>query len=97
MTTAALAPFRLAADFEMLRDRSDAVLAATGARPSIFLANIGPIARHTVRATWGRNLFEAGGIEALDHGGFDDVAAVTAAFQASGADLVCICGSDPRL
>ena len=39
----ALAPIRLAEPFEQLRDLSDQMLARTGARPKIFLANIGRV------------------------------------------------------
>ena len=37
----ALPPMRLAAPFERLRDRSDEILKKTGARPKVFLANLG--------------------------------------------------------
>ena len=37
----------------------------TGARPKIFLANLGTIADFTARATFAKNFFEAGGIEAV--------------------------------
>ena len=33
-------------------------------RPSIFLATLGPLAEHTARVDFARNLFAAGGIEA---------------------------------
>ena len=49
--------------YEALRARSDAHLAATGARPRVFLAALGPAAAHTARATFAANLFQAGGIE----------------------------------
>ena len=49
--------------FEALRDRSDAVLAATGARPTAFLATLGPLAALHRAAGFARNLFAAGGIE----------------------------------
>lgn len=57
---------RLAEPFEAFRDRSDAVLAATGARPRAYLATIGPPAAYTARAGFARNLLQAGGIEAVD-------------------------------
>jgi methylmalonyl-CoA mutase len=85
---------RLAEPFERLRDRSDALLAATGARPKIFLANLGPIAAFTARAMFARNFFEAGGVEALTNEGFSDHAALAAAFEASGAETACLCSSD---
>jgi methylmalonyl-CoA mutase len=90
----ALLPIRLAAPFEKLRDQSDARLAATGARPKVFLANLGTAADFTARATFAKSFFETGGIEAVDSEGFADPAALVAAFKASGAQLVCLCSSD---
>jgi methylmalonyl-CoA mutase len=49
--------------FEALRSRSDALLAATGARPKIMLAALGPPAVHAARSSFAANLFQAGGIE----------------------------------
>ena len=57
----------LADDFEALRSASDRFLAASGARPRVFLANLGPVAVHTARATFARNFLEAGGIEAYTY------------------------------
>jgi methylmalonyl-CoA mutase len=90
----ALAPLRLAAPFEALRDRSDEILKAKGKRPSVFLANLGTPADFTARATFAKSLFETGGIEAIDSEGFADPAALTAAFKTSGAALACLCSSD---
>jgi methylmalonyl-CoA mutase len=90
----ALAPIRLAMPFEQLRDSSDAMLAAKGKRPAVFLANLGTPADFTARATFARSFFEAGGIEALDSPGFSDPGALAAAFKSSGAALVCLCSSD---
>lgn len=95
-TVTPLGAHRLAADFEALRDASDAHLAATGVRPQVFLANLGPVAAHTARATFARNLFEAGGVEALGNDGFATAAELGAAFAASGARLAVICGSDDQ-
>lgn len=90
----ALSPIRLAAPFEALRDRSDSLLAAGGARPKVYLANLGTHADFTARTTFARSLFEAGGIEAVDGSGGSDAAAVAAEFKASGAPLTCLCSSD---
>jgi len=90
----ALAPIRLAAPFEDLRDRSDSILAARGARPRIYLANLGTHADFTARATFAKSLFEAGGVEAVDGSGGSDVATITAEFKGSGAALACLCSSD---
>ncbi|MGW0583076.1 methylmalonyl-CoA mutase family protein [Streptomyces sp. NPDC002920] len=70
--------------YEALRARSDAHLAATGARPRVFLAAIGPAAAHTARTTFAANLFQAGGIEPVTGGTFEE----------SGATEVCLCSSD---
>ncbi|MFJ8781230.1 methylmalonyl-CoA mutase family protein [Streptomyces sp. NPDC102476] len=70
--------------YEDLRARSDAHLAATGSRPRVFLAAIGPAAAHTARTTFAANLFQAGGIEPVTEGTFEE----------SGATEVCLCSSD---
>jgi methylmalonyl-CoA mutase len=90
----ALAPIRLAQPFETLRDTSEKILEKSGARPKIFLANIGSAADFTARATFAKSFFETGGIEAVDSEGFTDPAALAAAFKASGASLACLCSSD---
>ncbi|MCC8938041.1 methylmalonyl-CoA mutase small subunit [Bradyrhizobium sp. Arg68] len=90
----ALAPMRLAEPFEVLRDRSDAALKAHGARPRIFMANLGTPADFTARATFAKSFFETGGIEAIDSEGFADPAALASAFKASGAAVACVCSSD---
>jgi methylmalonyl-CoA mutase len=85
---------RLAEPFESLRDASDKVLAQTGSRPKIFLANLGPLSAFIARATFAKNFFEAGGIEAVTNDGFTSHDEMAAAFRASGAKLACLCGSD---
>ena len=90
----ALPAIRLAEPFEALRDTSDAILAKTGARPRVFLANLGKLSEFTARATFAKNFYEAGGIEALGNDGFKDQAEMIAAFKASGARLACLCSSD---
>jgi methylmalonyl-CoA mutase len=84
-------PMRLAEPFEALRDQSDAILAATGSRPKVFLANLGTLAESMARATFARNFFATGGMEAVEHDGSGDLAA---AFMASGAKLTCLCSTD---
>lgn len=71
-TIEALPLHRYGERFEELRDASDAYLAKTGERPKIFLANLGPIAKHTGRATFAKNFFEVAGIETLSNTGFAD-------------------------
>ena len=94
ITFEALSQIRLAEPFEALRDASDRTLAKTGMRPKVFLANLGKSSDFTARATFARNFYEAGGIEARSNDGFQDQAAMIAAFRASGAKLACLCSSD---
>lgn len=91
---APLPAMRLAEPFEALRDASDRAFAKTGARPKIFLANLGTPAEFNTRATFAKNLFEAGGIETVGNDGFADDPALARAFTASGAKLACLCSSD---
>ena len=90
----ALEPIRLAVPFEALRDKSDHILARQGARPKVFLANLGTPADFTARAGFAKSFFETGGIEAVDNEGFSDAAALAEAFKASGASFACLCSSD---
>jgi methylmalonyl-CoA mutase len=89
-----LASFRLAEPFEELRDASDQTLSRTGARPKVFLANLGALSDFGTRAAFAKNFFEAGGIEALTNDGFAGPEAMLAAFGQSGAKLACLCSSD---
>ncbi|MFF1442178.1 methylmalonyl-CoA mutase family protein [Streptomyces sp. NPDC058295] len=70
--------------YEVLRARSDAHLAATGSRPRVYLAALGPAAAHTARVGFAANLFQAGGIEPVTEGSFAD----------SGATEAVLCSSD---
>ncbi|MCW2557461.1 MAG: methylmalonyl-CoA mutase, heterodimeric type, beta chain [Mycobacterium sp.] len=77
---------RYAAGFEALRDRSDAYLAATGARPKALLLPLGPLAEHNIRTTFATNLLASGGIEA-----------VSESVGSSGSfEVAVICGTDAR-
>jgi methylmalonyl-CoA mutase len=89
-----LAPRRLAAPFEALRDNADAHQAKTGKRPQVFLAALGDLAVHTTRATWMINFLAAGGIEAIASEPLTNSADAGKAFAASGASVACLCSSD---
>jgi methylmalonyl-CoA mutase len=92
VTAAALPRIRLAEPFEQLRNTSDKILAATGARPKVFLATLGKPADFNARANFAKNFFEAGGIEAVSSE--EGPTPTAAASKASGATLACLCGSD---
>ncbi len=87
---AALPRIRLGEPFEKLRDKSDASLAKTGARPKIFLAVLGKPADFSARVNFAKNFFEAGGIETIE----GEPGSPAASFTASGATLACLCGAD---
>jgi methylmalonyl-CoA mutase len=94
VAVAPLPSTRTAEPFERLRDLADAHLARTGARAKVFLANLGPAAAFTARATFAKNFFEAGGIEAVVNDGFSDQDALRQAYMDSHAKLSCICSTD---
>ncbi len=93
-TPAGLKPVRLAEGFEYLRDLSDAFKAKTSQRPRIFLANLGSVADFTARATFAKNFFEAGGIEAIPGAGGSAPADMARDLKHSGAQFAIICGTD---
>jgi methylmalonyl-CoA mutase len=90
MSAAALPRMRLAEPFEDLRERSDKILAKTGARPKIFLATIGAPAEFNARVTFAKNFFEIGGIVAVSGPGPDFVPV----YKSAGTALACLCASD---
>ncbi len=89
-----LAQMRFAEPYEVLRDASDRMLATTGARPTIFLVNLGASADFTDRATFATNFFAAGGIAAIGNDGFANHDALIRAFKDSDSRLACLCGTD---
>jgi methylmalonyl-CoA mutase len=94
ITITPIQPHAFAQPFEELRDASDAFLEKNGHRPQVFLANMGPVAHFTGRATYAKNFFEAGGFDVMADDGFADASAAATAFAASGANIAVICSSD---
>jgi methylmalonyl-CoA mutase len=90
ISVAPLAPKRLAEDFERLRDVNE----ADEPRPAVFLALLGPIARHSARAGFIRNLMTAGGLASVEGPIETDTSEVVRHFKQSGARLAVICGAD---
>ncbi len=86
--------YRPAAPYEAYRDRSDAVLAATGARPTAFLATLGPLATYSTRAAFARNLLASGGIDAVEAGPTETAEAVAAAWEQAKAPVAVLCSGD---
>jgi methylmalonyl-CoA mutase len=92
-----LAPVaRYAAGFEALRDRSDAFLQKTGARPPVLLLPVGPLAEHNVRTTFVTNLLASGGIEAVNPGTVYAAGVASVVADAGSPSIAVICGTDAR-
>jgi methylmalonyl-CoA mutase len=89
-TTPGLLPaIRYAQDFEALRDRSDAYAAEHGHRPQLALVTLGPLAVHTGRLGFARELFGVAGIDPTVVA-IEDLAGT----GLGGATVACICSSD---
>lgn len=93
-TIVPVSPARAAEPFEALRAKAAAYAAAHGARPRVFLANLGPPSRHKARADFAQGFFEAGGFQVMTNNGFPDVETAAAAAIESGAPAVVICSTD---
>ncbi|MCW2521857.1 MAG: mutA [Frankiales bacterium] len=94
-TAAPLPTLRYAEDFEALRDRSDAHLKATGARPRVFLAGLGPVGAHSGRMGFASNIFSAAGIVAVESTGpIESQVSQFAELAQAGPAIVCLCSSD---
>lgn len=87
---------RYAAGFEALRDRSDAYLAASGARPKALLLPVGPLAEHNVRTSFAANLLASGGVETVNPGTVSAAGVAQAVTEAGHPAAVVICGTDAR-
>lgn len=87
---------RYAAEFEALRDRSDAYLARSGSRPTALLLPLGPLAEHNIRATFASNLLASGGIEAINPGPVDAEGVAKALAEAGSPAVAVVCGTDSR-
>ena len=86
---------RYGAAFESLRNRSDAYLAANGARPQALIVPLGPVAEHNARTIFTANVLASGGIESVNPGPLT-VDGIAAAATASGAPIAVLCGADKR-
>ncbi|USK76880.1 methylmalonyl-CoA mutase family protein [Peribacillus frigoritolerans] len=90
----AIKPTRGTLQFEELRQSIDEMAQKTGKRPIIFLANLGPISDHKVRADFAAGFFEVGGFDVIQNNGFGSIKEAAEAVVASMADFVIICGKD---
>lgn len=91
---ARLPSHRDAEPFENLRAASDAERARTGARPKLFLANLGSLEGAAQRSIFVETLFAAAGLEALSAPNLETTPEAIAAFRRARCSLACICASD---
>jgi methylmalonyl-CoA mutase len=94
VSVTALDSTRASVLFENLRDASDNFKNKTGAKPSVFLATMGPLTQFKGRADFAKGFFETGGFDIIYPSGFltpDD--AVKAALE-SKIRVVVICSTD---
>jgi methylmalonyl-CoA mutase len=85
---------RRSESFEAIRRRSEDFKERTGARPKVFLANLGPRKQHGARADFSAGFFAAGGFEAVSNKGFGSPEEAAKAALESGAPVVVICSTD---
>ncbi|MBU8712380.1 acyl-CoA mutase large subunit family protein [Brevibacillus parabrevis] len=92
-----IAPLRVhraAEAFETLRKQAEAYAEKTGQRPSVFLAALGPVAKHKARADFAAEFFAVGGFAALRTAAYSSAAEAAQAAIASGARITVICSDD---
>ena len=85
---------RRSESFEAVRRRCEAFKERTGARPKVFLANMGPRKQHGSRADFSAAFFGVGGFEIVGGKGFDTPEAAVLAAIDSKAPIVVICSTD---
>lgn len=80
--------------FEALRMQANDFLKTTGKRPTVFLATMGPVAKHKARADFAAEFFAVGGFDALRKQAFSTTEEAAEAAVASGAMITVICSDD---
>lgn len=85
---------RAAKPFEGLRAAADAFATRTGQRPTVFLANMGPLKQHKARADFSRGFLATAGYDVISPKGCDTPEAAAAAFAESGARVAVLCSTD---
>lgn len=80
--------------FEALRKASADFKEKTGSGPKIFLATMGPLVQHKIRADFIRGFFQVGGFDVIYPNGFQTPEEAAKAFAESGAKYAVICSTD---
>ena len=85
---------RMSEPFERLREQTEAFIKKTGKTPKIFMANMGPLARHKPRSDFSTAFFSVAGYETIFNDGFQTPEEAAKAAAASDTQVVVICGTD---
>lgn len=81
--------------FEKARHEVDRYAVRHRKRPQVFLANMGPVAQHKLRADFTAAFFQTVGFDVESPDGFDTPEAAADAAARSGAPVVVVCSTDP--
>ena len=89
-----LANFRPAELFEELRIQSEKYKKKTGAKPKVYLINMGSVKQFKARADFSRAFFETGGFDVIYPNGFTEAEEAAEKFHQSGSNIAVICSTD---
>lgn len=81
--------------YEKARHEVDRYTVRRRHRPKVFLANMGPVGQHKLRADFTTAFFQTVGFEVESPAGFDSPEAAAEAAVKSGAQVVVACSTDP--
>lgn len=84
------AGFRLSAEFEALRQKTE----AAKKRPKVFLLPMGDLSMRLARATFSANFFACAGFEIIENNGFENMATACQTALKQEADIVVLCAAD---
>ncbi len=90
MTITPLVQQRATSNIEDLREKIE----NSQVKPSIFLANYGPLAQFKPRADFSKGFFEVGAYNVINNSGFTSVDEMVKASLESQAKAICICSTD---
>jgi methylmalonyl-CoA mutase len=96
VTVRPLMKTRAAEAFELLRLRAQKHLEQTGAHPQVYLASMGPLAKHKARADFSAEFFAVGGFEVSRPASVTRVEEAAEAAIHSSAPIVVICSDDEK-
>lgn len=80
--------------YETLRQNAENYKSSSGQYPTIFVANLGPVAAFKPRVDFVTNFFEVGGFEVLNKESYTSINDAVEAFHQSNSSIVVICSKD---